>query len=154
MTNPKTCIVKFVTSSNSPSVYFSESKFIISEAAPSYLYHMIRKEAGWGEKIFQIDKDQWPGFTNRWSFRWEHYGEISLRSSSVLFDQVKWQTAYKFKLTPTMAIGFSILRIASRPCSERRSLVWPWSGSTIGNLELHVVNNFRFSIKCFLEKHE
>uniref|UniRef100_A0A0A9HGN7 Uncharacterized protein n=1 Tax=Arundo donax TaxID=35708 RepID=A0A0A9HGN7_ARUDO len=28
-------------------------------------------------------------------------------------------------MTPTIAIGVSIRRIASKPCSERRSLVWP-----------------------------
>ena len=39
------------------------------------------------------------------------------------------------QLTATAAIGESILWIASKPSLDRRNLVWPGSGSTIGNLQ-------------------
>lgn len=39
-------------------------------------------------------------------------------------------------LTATAAIGLVILSIASKPSLERRSFVWPGSGSTIGNLQV------------------
>lgn len=37
-------------------------------------------------------------------------------------------------LTATAAIGVVIFSIASRPSLDRRSFVWPGSGSMIGNL--------------------
>lgn len=40
-----------------------------------------------------------------------------------------------YKLTATAAIGLVILLIASSPSLERRSFVWPGSGSMIGNLQ-------------------
>lgn len=38
------------------------------------------------------------------------------------------------KLTATDAMGFVIFSIASKPSGERRSFVWPGSGSTMGKL--------------------
>lgn len=38
------------------------------------------------------------------------------------------------KLTATDAMGFVIFSIASNPSGERRSFVWPGSGSTMGKL--------------------
>jgi len=39
--------------------------------------------------------------------------------------------------TETAAIGFVIRLMASKPSLERRSFVWPGSGSMIGNLCMH-----------------
>lgn len=54
-------------------------------------------------------------------------------------EMVKWQKQifrkFDLNLTATAAIGFCILSIASNPSLEMRSLVWPGSGSTIGNLK-------------------
>lgn len=44
----------------------------------------------------------------------------------------------KLKLTATAAIGVVILLMISKPSLERRSFVWPGSGSTIGNLYVYL----------------
>lgn len=48
------------------------------------------------------------------------------------------------KLTATAAIGVFILSIASKPSLDRRSFVWPGSGSTIGKLH---TENWKIIIK-------
>lgn len=49
--------------------------------------------------------------------------------------QVLKVTEEHLSLTATAAIGFVIFSIASKPSLERRSFVWPGSGSTMGNLQ-------------------
>lgn len=46
----------------------------------------------------------------------------------------KWMLIVAVKLTATDAMGFVIFSIASKPSLERRSFVWPGSGSTMGKL--------------------
>lgn len=56
------------------------------------------------------------------------------------------------KLTATAAIGVVILSMASNPSLERRSFVWPGSGSTIGNL--YVPNQRHASVPKLCAKRE
>lgn len=56
------------------------------------------------------------------------------------------------KLTATAAIGVVILSMASNPSLERRSFVWPGSGSTIGNL--YVPNQRMHQCQSFVQKEK
>lgn len=55
-------------------------------------------------------------------------------------------------LTATAAIGVVILSMASKPSLERRSFVWPGSGSTIGNL--YVPKMHKLASKIYKRKEK